>query len=109
MAASSPSLSLKDKGNSQDDDQWTKFLSGVKADVDAKSWVLYGETKEKVRNVVKENGADAVLEALDDWKETRRPLPSSGLDHPWLVFLREYEEEIKDWARALQKDRERKR
>jgi hypothetical protein len=92
-------LSLKDKDNSQEDDQWIEFLKQVKDNDDLRNWVLYGETKDKVRKAVMEHGAEAIFEALDDWKENRRP-PVSGLDYPWQVFLRECEDEIKAWSKA---------
>lgn len=62
--------------------------------------MLYGETKSRVRKAVEEHGPEAILEALDEWKEARRP-PVSGLDYPWQVFLRECEDEIKAWSQAI--------
>jgi hypothetical protein len=92
-------LSLKDKDNSEEDDQWMEFLNQVKDNDDLRNWVLYGETKDKVRKAVKEHGSEAIFEALDDWKENRRP-PVSGLNYPWQVFLRECEDEMKAWSKA---------
>jgi hypothetical protein len=86
----------------KDNNQWTKFLKQVKDDDDIRNWVLYGETKDKVRKAVEEHGSGAILEALDEWKENRRP-PVSGLDYPWQVFLRECEDEIKAWSEAITK------
>jgi len=82
------------------DNQWDEFLKRAKEGGSATSgWVLYGETEAKVRRAVKEYGVDAVLDAVEDWAEERRP-PVSGLDHPWPVFLREAEDDIREYAKA---------
>ena len=105
LAALSPLSSSP--STTQDEDQWTEFLKQVKENDDIRNWMLYGETEKKVMNAVKEHGSVAILEALDEWKEARRP-PVSGLDHPWQVFLRECADEIKSWSQAIRNDAERR-
>jgi uncharacterized protein YdaU (DUF1376 family) len=86
------------KSNSQ---EWIKFVAGLRdQDADVQNWVLYGETETKVRAAVEQYGAEGLFLALGDWKEVRRP-PVSGLDYPWQVFLREAENNLKEWAEAV--------
>jgi len=88
------------KSNSQ---EWIKFVAGLRdQDADVQNWVLYGETETKVRAAVEQYGAEGLFLALGDWKEARRP-PVSGLDYPWQVFLREAENNLKEWAEAVKK------